>query len=140
MGDSSPAMASTRARRKHAELIDGNTSTGNPVADRKILLALEGMPNHTKYQFLAEFPSGNKMLLAEFLNDFMTRENIAVNTKRVYIHNLLYLSRSLNHKAFKEITRDDVMTYLQTLRRPLSVDASQKWITGLPFIRNSSNG
>ncbi|MCI0560843.1 MAG: hypothetical protein MN733_20355 [Nitrososphaera sp.] len=115
-------------RRKRAELIDAKIATGNPVADRKVQLALEGMPNHTKYQFLTEFPEGNKMLLAEFLNDFVTRENIAVNTKRVYIHNHLYRSRYLGHKPFKDVTRDDILGYLQTLRKPLSADVMQKWI------------
>ncbi|HJS82653.1 MAG TPA: hypothetical protein VJ742_07430, partial [Nitrososphaera sp.] len=93
-----------KARRKYAELLESQSaSTGNPVLDRKVQLALEGLPNHTKYQFLTEFPAENKALLAEFLTDFLTRENIATNTKRVYIHNLLYLSRYLNHKAFKEV-------------------------------------
>jgi integrase len=127
MVDGLPAMAA-RARRKHAELIEAKVATGNPIADRKILVAIEDMPNHVKYQFLTEFSEENRMLLTDFLNDFLTRENIATNTKMVYIRNLLYLSRYLNHKAFKEIIRDDVMAYLPTLRRPLSADVSQKWI------------
>lgn len=110
-------------------VISSKLVTGNPAVDRKLELALEGMPNHTKYQFLTEFPDDNRLIVADFLNDFVTRENITSGTKRVYIHNLLYLSRYLDHKkAFKEVTRDDILAYLQTLRRPLSSDVKQKWI------------
>jgi len=118
-------------KKKTSTLLEGIKSklaTGNPVADRKIELALEGMPNHTKFEFLTEFPDGNKLLLAEFLNDFVTRENIRDGTKRAYIHNLLYLSRYLKHRSFKLVTRDDIMAYLQTLRKPLSADVQQRWI------------
>jgi hypothetical protein len=69
-----------------AKVVTDKIATGDPIADPGIELALEGMPDHTtKYQFLSEFPYDNKLLLlAEFLCDFVTRENIAPSTKRVY--------------------------------------------------------
>jgi integrase/recombinase XerD len=130
MQAASPAHKNKRKNKTRTLLavIKDKMVTGNPVADRKIELALEGMPNHTKYQFLTEFPDDNKLVVADFLNDFVIRENVTYGTKRVYIHNLLYLSRHLKHKPFKLVTRDDILSYLQTLRRPLSADVKQKWI------------
>ena len=46
---------------------------------------MDAKPYTTKYQFLREFPYDNKLLLlAEFLCDFVTRENIVPSTKCVY--------------------------------------------------------
>jgi hypothetical protein len=77
---------------------------------------MDAKPYTTKYQFLREFPYDNKLLLlAEFLCDFVTRENIVPSTKRVYIHHyLLYLSRFLHHKHFRQVTRDDILSYITT--------------------------
>ena len=67
--------------------------------------------------------------MSEFLNDFVIRGNISVGTKRAYVCNLLYLCRFLNSIPFKQVSRDDIISYLQTLRRPLSADVKQKWIS-----------
>ena len=69
-----------------AKVVTDKIATGDAIADPGIELALEGMPNHTtKYQFFFFFSYDNKLLLlAEFLCDFVTRENIAPSTKRVY--------------------------------------------------------
>jgi hypothetical protein len=60
-------------------------ATGNLTLDRKIEMAAEGLPPHTQRQFLTEFSEGNRDLLADFLNDIVSRENIAPNSKRVYV-------------------------------------------------------
>jgi hypothetical protein len=103
-------------------------ATGNPTLDRKIEVAAEGLAPHTRRQLVNEFSEENQTLIAEFLNDFVSRENISVNSKRVYICNLLYLLRFLQHKDLKEIKRDDILAYLSTLRRTTEKDPFQKWI------------
>jgi hypothetical protein len=72
-----------------AKVITDKIATGDPIADREIDRVgpwRDAKPYTTKYQFLSEFPYyDNKLLLvAEFLCDFMTRENITPSTKRVY--------------------------------------------------------
>lgn len=103
-------------------------STDNPTVDRKIQTAIEGLKLNTQKQLINEFSAENRLLVAEFLSDFVIHENVSIGTKRVYICNLLYLCRFLKNKSFKLVTRDDIIGYLSTLRRPLAADPLQKWI------------
>jgi integrase/recombinase XerD len=49
--------------------------------------------------------------------------------RRITIHTLAYLSKfHLNKKNFKEMTREDILLYLESLRRPEGVDPLHKWI------------
>jgi hypothetical protein len=117
--------ASARRMKKTTQLV---VATGNPVLDRKIEMAMEGLAPHTRRQLFNEFSVDNRTLLVEFLNDFVSRENISLNSKKVYVCNLLYLLRVLKHKSLKEVTRDDILAYLSTLRRTTEKDPFQKWI------------
>src|SRR5690606_21270697 len=47
---------------------------------------------------------------------------------RLYLHDYLSLCRFLNHKPSTEITRDDILGYLATIRKPLSAEPKQRWI------------
>lgn len=58
-------------------------ATGNLMLDRKIEMAMEGPAPHTRRQLLKEFSNDNRDLIVDFLNDFVTRENISLNTKCV---------------------------------------------------------
>lgn len=106
----------------------GLVPSGNPVVDRKLEVATEGLPPYTRRQFFEEFSKENQIILAEFLIDFANRENPSNSTKRMYVCNLLYLCRHLKHKHFKDITRQQIQDYLATLHRPLQNDPFQKWI------------
>src|SRR5437879_5369910 len=103
-------------------------STGNPIADLKIQTAIEGLKPSVQRQLVNEYSAENRLTMAEFLNDFVIHENIRVGTKQVYVRNHLYLCRFLNNKPFKQVTRDDIIGYLTTLRRALTADSKQKWI------------
>jgi integrase len=41
---------------------------------------------------------------------------------------LLWLSKFLNDKPFEEMTKQDILSYLNSLRKPISIDPQQKWI------------
>lgn len=103
-------------------------ATGNPALDRRIEMAMEGLVPSTRRQLFKEFLDDNRDLIVEFLNDFVSRENISLNTKRVYICNLLYLLRFLSHKPLREVTREDILAHLSTLRKTAEKDPFQKWI------------
>lgn len=42
--------------------------------------------------------------------------------------NLLYLLRFVKQKSLREVTHEDILAYLSTLRRPVERDPFQKWI------------
>lgn len=99
------------------------------VVDYRTKVALEGLPGHLQKGVLSEVPEANRKVLVDFLYDLVNRENKSPNTKLMYVKHLLYLFRSVKHKAINEITRDDVLSYLHSLRKPLPKDPQQKWIS-----------
>jgi site-specific recombinase XerD len=57
----------------------------------------------------------------------MTETNLAESTQRVMIDNLNRFSRSVK-KDFKDVTRDDIISFLNSLRKSESQDPNHKWI------------
>lgn len=99
------------------------------VVDYRTKVALEGLPGHLQKGVLEEVPEANRKILVDFLHNLVNGENKSPNTKLMYVKHLLYLFRSVKHKAISEITRDDILAYLQSLRKPLPKDPQQKWIS-----------
>jgi hypothetical protein len=55
--------------------------------------------------------------------------NIKESTKSDKIKKLCWLSKSLNHKkSFHEMTKQDIVDYLNSLKKPLSNDPKHKSI------------
>jgi hypothetical protein len=57
--------------------------------------------------------------------------NIKPTTKNGKIKALVYLSHSCNNhekKSFKDITKQDILDHLNTFRKSISEDPSNKWI------------
>jgi hypothetical protein len=57
-----------------------------------------------------------------------TEHNIKASTAESKVKSLLWLSKYLNDKPFEEMTKQDILSYLNSLRKPTSTDPSQKWI------------
>ena len=76
----------------------------------------------------SELSDMNKRFVAEFILDLVNRKNIAANTKSVHLRNLVYLVRFWRGMNLREMKKDHVDGYLQSLRRNREVDPDQKWI------------
>ncbi len=57
-----------------------------------------------------------------------TEYNIKTSTAESKVKSLLWISKFLNDKPFEEITKQDILSYLNSLRKPASIDPQQKWI------------
>jgi hypothetical protein len=70
------------------------------------------------------------LLLADFIIDSYHERNIAVATKQAYITSLVYLSRYLGHKkTFPEMNAQDVIGYLNSIKRSIEADSDQRWVS-----------
>ncbi len=59
----------------------------------------------------------------------IVHENPRPNTKRIYITDLVLLSRYFEHnKQWREFTRDDVMMFLQSYRKTPAADPKERWV------------
>jgi hypothetical protein len=54
--------------------------------------------------------------------------NIKTSTAESKVKCLLWLSRFLNDKPFEQMAKQDILSYLNSLRKPTSADPQQKWI------------
>ena len=70
---------------------------------------------------------GNADLICEYIIDDEIQFNIKESTKEGKIKTLVWLSASYK-KPLKEMTKDDILSYLNRLRKPISEDSSQRWI------------
>lgn len=66
------------------------------------------------------------------IRDYILAEQTEINLKNSMkegkIKVLIWLSAFLGSKSFLQMTKQDVISYLDSLRRPLSVDASSRWV------------
>ena len=71
----------------------------------------------------------NAFLITEYIINEETQFNIKESTKEGKIKTLVWLSAYFNNtKSFKAMTKEDILSYLNNLRKPVSEDASQRWI------------
>jgi integrase len=78
---------------------------------------------------MAEANPENGTILCDYIFAELTERNIADSTREWRIKVLTWLSDHYEHKkSFKELSKQDILQYLNTLRKPVTVDADQRWI------------
>jgi integrase/recombinase XerD len=70
----------------------------------------------------------NALSITEYNIASIRETNISIATKKANIETLVGLSEFLSQKNFKEMTREDILAYLDNLRRPEVSDPLHKWI------------
>jgi hypothetical protein len=97
--------------------------------DKKVTLAIEGLEPSFDKKLRQRIPKKNALAIAEYINATIREINMSSGYRRVSIHTLANLSKFHSHKvSFKEMTREDVLLYLDSLRRPEGLDPLHKWI------------
>ena len=114
------------------ETVDGNANNANSydllLFDKKVSLAAEGLePFFDK--ILRQTLEGNAIIIAEYINTAKREINISNNYRKSSMYTLVELSRfHSNKKNFKEMIREDILLFLDSLRRPEASDSLHKWI------------
>jgi integrase len=80
------------------------------------------------YRELAEINPENARIIYEYIEAEKLEINIKESTKADKIKKLCWLSRYLNHKSFKNMTKQDVVNYLDSIRKPDSEDPGHRSI------------
>jgi integrase len=70
----------------------------------------------------------NGKMLCDFITAGINNQNIKPNTKLTHIKILCWFSKYLDYKNFELITRDDIIRYLNSLRKSELSDPTHKWI------------
>ena len=110
--------------------IGNNVSAANNDAlfDRKIDLITEGIAPYFASK-LRELSKNNALTIIDYVLSMKNEINLSDGYRKLNIYLLYCISNFFeNKKKYKEITRDDVMKFLDSLRKPEASDPLHKWI------------
>lgn len=99
----------------------------NPLFDRKIENATRGISSACK-RILQSISRKNASIITDYIASMRTEINPSDHYKKNVIKLLSKFSQSNNDKPFQQITRQEVIAFLDTLRKPETVDPLHKWI------------
>ena len=105
-------------------------SKNNNVLNNKIISITKYQRKYIKttLEELAKTDSDNINILCDYIIAEQNEINIKESTKEWKIKNLLSLLKFLNYKNFKEITKQDILDFLNNKRKPESIDPTHKSI------------
>ena len=78
-------------------------------------------------QELSERKFRKCIIICDYIIAEQTEINIKQSTKEGKIKILIWLSNFNLDKSFRHMTKQDILDYLNNLRKPITVDRTQKW-------------
>ena len=107
------------------------SNMSDPLLDRKIEDAASGLVPYYSNALgtVALSNKENALTIISYINTMRTEANLSDNYRKNLILLLSTFSNYFQNKlSFKEITRDNLLTFLDSFRKPESVDPLHKWI------------
>ena len=87
-----------------------------------------GLPRFICKQLTQQISKENAVIIIEFIKCQKTESNLSDNYKNLVIRSLITLIRYFKNKNFKQLTRVDIINYLDSLRKSEENDPTHKWI------------
>jgi integrase len=100
----------------------------DPNFDRKLDLIISGGYPFIKGHLLQKITRENCVVIINYMLAFMTEVSPAQDYRLDTIHKLKQLAEFHHPKSFKDMTRQDIIDFLDHYRKPESVDPLHKWI------------
>src|SRR5215204_788808 len=123
-------MATTRTRTKGATTLKTLTEGPETTLEKTIdSLTVSALPYYNSiFKQLAKSNIQNAKIVCDFITAEYNEQNVKLGTRLAHIKILYFFLRYLKYKDFQQITKADVLSYLNSLRKPESVDPTHKWI------------
>ncbi|MFZ0566799.1 MAG: hypothetical protein WAM22_02235, partial [Nitrososphaeraceae archaeon] len=99
----------------------------DPLFDRKFDVIAEGIDPFV-IKKLRKLSKENVITITNFLLAINTESNPSKGYRQQLLLRLCELSKFVNNKEFRQITREDLIQYMDKFRKPESVDPLHKWI------------
>jgi integrase/recombinase XerD len=104
-----------------------STTATSPILDRKIDEITAGLSGiYSKNLLYAS--QNNALIIIDYIAAMRVEINPSDNYRRHLIEFICRFSKFNNNKPFKDLTRTDVITFLDTLRKTETQDPLHKWI------------
>ena len=107
---------------------DDDKSHDNITNIRKIEEITAGLYKFTYRDLTEKISAENAVAIADYILAMKTETNLADTTRTNIIKILCLISRFHKNKGFKNMTREDVLQYLDSARKPDESDVLHKWI------------
>lgn len=76
-----------------------------------------------------KFTGENTPVIVDYLRAMENEINVSPNYKRLNLTTLVYLSRFHSNKKFKDMTKEDIILYMNSLRKSETVDPMHGWVS-----------
>lgn len=113
------------ARRSNPNDTDINEAD---VIVRKLHTVTTGLQKYVYKQLTEQVSKENSVTIADYILAQKTEVNLADTYRANIITTLITLSKFLNNKPLKDMTREDILSYLNKLRKPECSDPLHRWI------------
>ena len=87
-----------------------------------------GLPKFAYKQLTQQISRENAVTIIEFIKYQKTEINPSDAYKNLVIRSLIILIKYFKNKKFKQLTRADIISYLDSLRKSEEADSIHKWI------------
>jgi integrase/recombinase XerD len=130
---SSQSQSQTEISRSKSNLT--STAAKSALLDRKIEECTAGLPRSFTKQ-LFSISKDNAATVVNYIEILKTEVNPATNYRKNIVLLLCRFSNYHKNKPFNEISRDDIITFLDSLRKIETLDPLHKWIGTYNLFRN----
>ena len=100
----------------------------NSLFEQKLELATEGLEPHVLEHLKTKISPNNALTIAKYILSMKTETSLSNNYRHSILSSLKLFSEFLCNKPFSDMTRDDVISFLDSIRRNDSEDIMHKWI------------
>ena len=100
----------------------------NPLFEQRLDNALDGLEPYYLDHLKNRISKANALTIADYILSIKVETNISTNHRKGIITSLKLASRYLDNKPFEEMTREDVLTFLDSIRKSEISDPTHKWI------------
>lgn len=97
-------------------------------SDHNIKDVTNDLPKYIHRQLTQMISTENAIKIAKYIQCQKTEINLSDNYRRSVVTCLFTLSRYFKNKSFNQLTRSDIINYLDSLRKTEDVDPAHKWI------------
>jgi integrase len=104
------------------------TTKNDPLLEQKLALATEGLEPHFLKHLKTKVSHDNALTISKYILSMRVETSLSTNYRRAIISSLKLLSEFLSNTPFSDMTRDDVISFLGSLRKAESEDVMHKWI------------
>jgi hypothetical protein len=118
-----PAEAAERRQAKAKR----NLQTLDRTID-SITVGMSRKAFNSRLKALARINFKNASTICDYILAEQTEQNIKPSTAESKVKLLIWLTRYLDHKPYEQMTKQDILSYLNSIRKPASVDPQQRWV------------